>query len=303
MEEGGGSSETKFNDVVGAIQYQFNSTKKRIDGTGGGSSEMQFKDFETATDILDGSAIFHIVYDILGFILFMHQQIPSVIQDITRDFDELRDEYKELEAELLKDEAKLVLTRRKQAARKREVKMEIKRLEKLMNCISNLKTAVKSMFAEVQNVEKISLVLGPSPLRPLHVYEMCFVNVKADAGDFSRSKVTELLSRKAIRALISRGAGSDSYGGPTKLFLLVKAPSTLNLPLHFLPKREFQLNRKVVPFRLKFRGRTLDLHTDSQPNGCAGTGGLLNSASSDLIWFQCRHAIKGLVCRASSPEE
>ncbi|KZV32413.1 hypothetical protein F511_03696 [Dorcoceras hygrometricum] len=290
MQEGGGSSETKFTDVGREIHHQFNSPKKRIGGTGvnegGGSSEMQFTDFKTATDLLDGSTIFHIVCDILGFILFMHQQIPSVIQDITREFDELRDEYKELESELFKNEVKPILTRRKQAARKRVVKMEIKRMDKLMNCISNLKTAVKSMFAEVSNVEKISLVLGPSPLRALHVYELCFVNVKADVGDFSQSKVAELLSRKAIRSLISRGAGSDSYGGPTKLFLLVKAPSTLNLPLHFLPKREFQLNRKVVPFRLRFMGRTLHLDTDGQPNDCVGPGGLLDTASNDLIWYK-----------------
>ncbi|XP_073063434.1 uncharacterized protein [Primulina eburnea] len=208
-----------------------------------------------------------------------------------------------LEAELLKDEGKPISTRRKQAARKREVKMEIKRLEKMVNCISNLKTAVKSMFAEVPNVEKISLVLGPSPLRPLHVYELCFVNIKVDAGDFSRSKVAELLSRKAIRTLISRGAGSDSYNGPAKLFLLVKAPSTLNMPLHFLPKREFKLNRKVIPFRLRFRGRALDLVRDAQPDGCADSGGLSNSASNDLIWFQCRHTIKGLACGVLSPEE
>ncbi|XP_073315266.1 uncharacterized protein [Primulina huaijiensis] len=306
MEEGGGSSEMKFTNVGREIHHQFKLPKKRIGGTGvdrGGSSEMQFTDFEITADLLDGSAIFHIVYDILGFILFMHQQIPSVIQDITREFDELRDEYKELEAELLKDDKKPISTRRKQAARKREVKMEIKRLEKMVNCISNLKTSVKSMFAEVPNVEKISLVLGPSPLRPLHVYELCFVNIKVDAGDFSRSKVAELLSRKAIRTLISRGAGSDSYNGPTKLFLLVKAPSTLNLPLHFLPKREFKLNRKVIPFRLRFRGRALDLDRDAQPDGCADSDGLLKSASNDLIWFQCRHTIKGLACGVPSPEE
>jgi hypothetical protein len=33
--------------------------------------------------------------------------------------------------------------------------------------------------------------------------------------------------------------------GPSKLFLLVKAPSSFNLPLHFLPKREFRYSKKV----------------------------------------------------------
>lgn len=34
--------------------------------------------------------------------------------------------------------------------------------------------------------------------------------------------------------------------GPSKLFLLVKAPAYLNLPLHFLPKRDFKYNKKVM---------------------------------------------------------
>ncbi|KAG8389359.1 hypothetical protein BUALT_Bualt02G0221100 [Buddleja alternifolia] len=270
---------------------------------GEGSSDMEFTNVDTAADSLDSSAIFHVVTDILGFILFMHQQIPSVLQDITQEFDELHSEYKELEVELAKSEAKAISTRRKQAARKREVKMGIRRLEKLMKCITNLKTALQSMFAEVPNIEKISLVLGPSPLRPLHVYELCFPHGRATSGDFSRSKIAETLSRKAIRALISRGAGSDSYGGPTKLFLLVKAPSSLNLPLHFLPKREFRQNRKNVPFRLRFRCRTRNLEMNAQPSDCASSAGLLDSTSTDLIWFQCQHTIKGLAFRTTPQED
>lgn len=30
-----------------------------------------------------------------------------------------------------------------------------------------------------------------------------------------------------------------------KLFLLVKAPATLKLPMHFLPKRDFKYHKKV----------------------------------------------------------
>ncbi|KAJ6938821.1 hypothetical protein NC651_005302 [Populus alba x Populus x berolinensis] len=51
-----------------------------------------------------------------------------------------------------------------------------------------------------------------------------------DGGGSTKSKVAEGLSRKAARALISKGAGSSSYPGPTKLFLLVKAPASFNLP-------------------------------------------------------------------------
>ncbi|KAK6141418.1 hypothetical protein DH2020_024823 [Rehmannia glutinosa] len=252
---------------------------------GEGSSEMEFMNIDTTADSLDSSAIFHVVNDVLGFILFMHQQIPSVLQDITQEFDDLRTEFKELEVELAKSEGKAISTRRKQASRKREVKLGIRKLEKLMDCISNLKTALQLVITEVPNVEKISLVLGPSPLRPLHIYELSFSLGKAVSGDFSRSKVAETLSRKAIRMLISRGAGSDSYAGPTKLFLMVKAPSYLNLPLHFLPKREFRHSRKKVPFRLRFRCRTQDLQMNAQPNDSASSVGLLDSTSKDLIWY------------------
>lgn len=44
---------------------------------GEGSSEMEFTNIDTASDSLYSSAIFHVVTDIIGFILFMHQQIPS----------------------------------------------------------------------------------------------------------------------------------------------------------------------------------------------------------------------------------
>ncbi|GFP97829.1 hypothetical protein PHJA_001927000 [Phtheirospermum japonicum] len=264
---------------------------------GEGSSEMEFMNVDISADSLDCSAIFHVVTDVLGFILFMHQQIPSVLQDITQEFDDLRTEFSELEVELTKIEGKTISTRRMEASRKRDVKLGIKRLQKLMDCVTNLKIALQSVITEVPNVEKITLVLGPSPLRPLHVYELSFSHGRSFSGDFSRTKIAETLSKKAIRMLISRGAGSDSYAGPTKLFLLVKAPSYLNLPLHFLPKRDFRQNKKKVPYRLRFRCRTRDLDINDQPNDCAISAGLLDSTSKDIIWFQCRHTIKGIASR------
>lgn len=84
---------------------------------------------------------------------------------------------------------------------------------------------------------------------------------------------------QAIRALISSGAGSSSYAGfcadmsflcqckrvinsvlksfklfagPSKLFLLVKSSSTFNVPLHFLPKRDFRYGKKVLSFTRQF---------------------------------------------------
>lgn len=72
-----------------------------------------------------------------------------------------------------------------------------------------------------------------------------------------KSRAAEALSRKAIRALISNGAGSASYPGPSKLFLLVKAPSSFNQPLHFLPKRDFRYSNKVIATMLVNSNLTL----------------------------------------------
>ncbi|KAF9588959.1 hypothetical protein IFM89_017638, partial [Coptis chinensis] len=65
--------------------------------------------------------------------------------------------------------------------------------------------------------------------------------------DYNKSKAAETLSRKAIRAFVSDGVG------PTKLFLLVRAPATFNLPLHFLPKCDFRYSQKVgCPYQILF---------------------------------------------------
>lgn len=272
---------------------------------GEGSSEMEFTDIETTAEFLDGSVIFHVVKDAIGFVLYMHQQIPSILQDISFEFDLMHSEYKELEMDLTKTEAKASL-RRQHCGRMREVKQGIRRLEKFMNRISSLQTALQLMIREIPNIQEVILVLGASPIRPQHVYQMHFshANVAPSAeADFVKGKTAEGLSRKAIRALISKGAGSTSYPGPTKLFLMVKAPTSFNLPLHFLPKRDFRYSKKIVPFRLRFRSRTHGLKMDSSDNSLqAGRStGLTDSSSNDIIWFQCRHAIKGLAFK--TPEE
>ncbi|KHN45358.1 Preprotein translocase subunit SCY2, chloroplastic [Glycine soja] len=42
---------------------------------------------------------------------------------------------------------------------------------------------------------------------------------------------------------------SESGFGPIKLFVLIKAPSSFNQPMHFPPKRDFRYNRKVNRLR------------------------------------------------------
>lgn len=68
-----------------------------------------------------------------------------------------------------------------------------------MNTISNLQTALKQVITEFPNVEGVVLVLGASPIRPRHVYELCFSHGKAAARgevDFSKSRAADGLSRK-----------------------------------------------------------------------------------------------------------
>ncbi|XP_076890510.1 uncharacterized protein LOC143541621 [Bidens hawaiensis] len=272
---------------------------------GGGRSEMEYTDIETSADSIDACVMFHLVVDLLGFLLFMHHQIPSILQDLSLEFDAMNTEYKDLEVVIAQTEMK-ASQRGVQMGRKREVKYVIKRLEKLMKTVANTQTALQLAFSEIPHVESVILVLGASPVRPRHVYELCFSHGKdvSEACDFTKTRVAEVISRKVIRTLISKGAGSESYAGPSKLFLLVKAPSSFNMPLHFLPKRDFRQNKKIVPMRLRIKCRNQDravhfLNRDTQP---ANPSSMLDSTSDDYIWFQCRHVIKGLVSK-SSPEE
>lgn len=254
---------------------------------GEGTTEEKYDvDIATTASSLGGSGVFHIINDIIGFVLYMHQQIPSVLQDMTLDFDGLQTEFTDLEAHLTQPDVK-PLVRRKLLSRKREVKLEIKKLQKLMTTISTLRGALQLLIREAPHIHRVVLILGGSPLRPQKAYELLFThgdNVLSFQGDFSKCKATESLSKKTIRALISTGAGSTSCPGPMRLFILVQAPASLNLPQHFLPKRDFRYNRKFVPLKLRFKCKTQDNETNVP----------FNTDTNDLIWFQCRHVIKGL---------
>lgn len=87
-------------------------------------------------------------------------------------------------------------------SRMREAKDGIRRLEKLVNTVSGLETALQLIISEVSFVEEVILVLGASPIRPQHVYELCFsrgnVVSRGDDGGFVKSKVAEGLSRKVF---------------------------------------------------------------------------------------------------------
>lgn len=89
--------------------------------------------------------------------------------------------------------------RRTYMSRKREIKVGIKRLDKLMSSLSNLQTAIKVMISEVPTIEGVILALGGSTLRPQNVYVLDFppgIALSNVGDDFARSKVAEGLSRK-----------------------------------------------------------------------------------------------------------
>ncbi|XP_027775283.1 uncharacterized protein LOC107029708 isoform X3 [Solanum pennellii] len=239
-----------------------------------GEGETDFTVIETASDTLDSSIKFHLVTDILGFILFMHQQIPSLLQDLTLEFDELNTEFAELETAIV--QAETCSLRRNHASRKREVRMGIRRLDKLMNTISSLRTALQLMITEFPAIQRVILILGSSPLRPLNVYELNFsCESAASGGEFTRNRVVETLSKKAIRVLVSKGAGSSSSVGinwrllSIRYMLYVKGFSVgilskAWLPGHPQPKseRSFEGERCCAVASSRSSGTTLTLFID-----------------------------------------
>ncbi|KAJ8899388.1 hypothetical protein K2173_018362 [Erythroxylum novogranatense] len=266
---------------------------------------MEWTEIETSADSIDGSVIFHLTKSIIGFVLYMHQQIPSTLQDTNLEFDALQAEYKELEVTLTQTELK-ASSRRKVVGRMREVNRGIRRLEKVVNTVSRVDAALQQIISEIPGIESVVIALGPTPARPQFVYELCFSHgnrIGNVIADFIKTRLAEGLSRKVIRMLISKDAGSGNYPGPTKLFLLVKAPASCNLPLHFLPKRDFRCSKKVVPFRLRVKCRSQDLKVDD-PDCTFASNSLCSTecSSNDLIWFQCRHVVRGLAFKTTAEE-
>ncbi|KAL5701779.1 hypothetical protein ACHQM5_027083 [Ranunculus cassubicifolius] len=235
-------------------------------------SEQGIIQIGTTLESLDGALLFHLIKELVGFVLFMNQQIPSILQDLSFEFDELQTERKDLEFVLT--QTKVASLRRKHNGRMREVKQGIKRLQKFMDSVSKLQEAIKLMLDDIDYIQGMLFSHGRV--------------VQEQSADYAKSRVSEALSRKAIRALISKGAGTVSYRGPTKLFLLIKAPITFNLPLHFLPKRDFRYSKKVVPFRLRVKCNVQDNYMPT---------------SAGFLWFQCKHSIKGLSLKNPEPEE
>ncbi|PAN30876.1 hypothetical protein PAHAL_5G369200 [Panicum hallii] len=257
-------------------------------GAGAGTEQrgLGLVEVQAAAAALRRSEVFHVVKELVGFVLYMHHQIPSVLQSLENEFASLKEEMI------------------KYNTRKREVRCRIKKHEKLMNGISTLLCALQQALDEVSSIEGVVLILGGSLVRPLFVYDITISHGTFDSGsakDQALTKLAQSVSRKAIRALVSCGAGSLSYTGPSKLFLLVRCPSTLNLPLDFLPKRDFRYSKKVVPLQMHIKCSKAGCQWNNQhhmpiANAPCSTS---ESSPSDAIWFQCKHTIRGLPGKAS----
>uniref|UniRef100_A0A453EU57 Uncharacterized protein n=1 Tax=Aegilops tauschii subsp. strangulata TaxID=200361 RepID=A0A453EU57_AEGTS len=106
---------------------------------------------------------------------------------------------------------------RKYNTRKREVRCRIKKQEKLMKGISTVLSAFQQALDKVSTIEGVALILGGSLVRPLFVYDITVTHGRFDSGSVKghgTTKLAQSVSRKAVRALISCGAGSLSYTGP-----------------------------------------------------------------------------------------
>lgn len=70
-----------------------------------------------------------------------------------------------------------------------------------MNSVSGFQSAIKLLITEIPNIEEVLLILGATPLRPQHVYQLCFLQRKAAVGgadDFIKHKAAKVLSRKVL---------------------------------------------------------------------------------------------------------
>ncbi|KAF3791670.1 hypothetical protein EJ110_NYTH13826 [Nymphaea thermarum] len=270
-------------------------------GEGEGDGGNRVAEIVVPADRLEKHAVFNLLKEIIGFLLYVHHQIPSVLQHMEMEFEELQTECKILEDSVsTKGETRTSLNR-KQYGKLREVKRGIRRWEKLMNSVNSLLSALQLWLDEILEVHEVILILGASPLRPLHVYKMCFSHGKlacgggTDCKDVDKSrKLADVLSRKAIRALVAVGAGGISYSGPMKFFVLVKAPVSVSMPLQFLPRRDFKYSKKILPFRLNIKHGTRNQYVDAseQLSETAFSADALDDDPNEMIWY----AILSLMC-------
>ncbi|CAN6482017.1 unnamed protein product [Victoria cruziana] len=259
-------------------------------GEGGGGNRVA--EIVVPSDRLEKRAVFNLLEEVIGFLLYVHHQIPSVLQHMEVEFEKLQTECESLDSVSMKRETRTSLNR-KHYGKLREVKRGIRRREKLINSVNSLLSALQLWLDEIPEIHEVICILGASPLRPLHVYKLCFSHGKlaseggTDCKYVDRSrKIVDVLSRKAIRALVAVGAGGISYSGPMKFFVLVKAPVSVSMPLQFLPRRDFKYSKKILPFILNIKLGTRNQSMDSleQPSEIAFPADV-SYDQKEIIWY------------------
>ncbi|KAL3685901.1 hypothetical protein R1sor_003923 [Riccia sorocarpa] len=256
---------------------------------------------------LSMKALMHMFRELIYFVLYMHQQMPCTYEELQncRTSHAAEEEVGEADSARSSKETRL------QRGRERREAKRLRKLLKLKDEIERLVHSLRSGLSILADFRSVLLLLGNSPLRPKHVYEVqldCELNgrVYDEAEDSRGEKSKSDLSRKLIRALIS-DAASSSTDGPMKLFLLVQASSNpQRVPEDFPPKRGFVMTGKRIcrtlvrivqeqaknledevssislSDRSPSQSQDMDLDTDD------------NHDAEDLIWYQCVHTVKGL---------
>uniref|UniRef100_A0A0E0L069 Protein kish-A n=1 Tax=Oryza punctata TaxID=4537 RepID=A0A0E0L069_ORYPU len=144
------------------------------------------------------SEVLYVVKELLGFVLYMHHQIPAVLQNLENEFASLKEEMTEMAlppAEMKPSD------QRKHNTRKREVRRRIEKQEKLMNGLSSVFSALQKALDEVPSIEGVLLILGGSLVRPLFVYDITISHGRFDAGsanEHGASKLAQSVSRKVV---------------------------------------------------------------------------------------------------------
>uniref|UniRef100_A0A804N3J6 Uncharacterized protein n=1 Tax=Zea mays TaxID=4577 RepID=A0A804N3J6_MAIZE len=172
-----------------------------ISSCGGGGAQQRGigpVEVQAATAALRRSEVFHVLKELVGFVLYMHHQIPSVLPSLENEFASLKEEMTEMAlqpAELKPSD------RRKYNTRKTEVRRRIKKHEKLMNGISTLLCSLQHALDEVSSIEGVVLILGGSLVRPLFVYDITIshgIFGPGSAKEHALTKLAQSVSRKNL---------------------------------------------------------------------------------------------------------
>ncbi|KAG6543958.1 hypothetical protein Mapa_014582 [Marchantia paleacea] len=250
---------------------------------------------------ISSKELLHLLTELIYFVLYMHQQMPCT-------YEELKN--------CCKEQTEAVVARSSGAGdssnpalrgrQRREEASNLRKLVKLKDQIEKVVRALKSSLTSLSDIRSVLVILGPSPMRPKHVYEVhlrCQVNDVGDDTVEDRPKSSDL-ARKLIRALISDGATSSAESS-MKLFLVIGASANpISVPEDVHPKRGLVISRKQgsrTSVRLvQQRETNLEAEvssiclSDPSPSTSDDDDSNESLCDNDYMWYQCLHTVKGL---------